>query len=502
MAEPNGSVRSRSQETAVGESLPGDVAPRDASRESASATDRELSVPVRLLLSAITGSFRAGETEAAETALSELARHLDELTPEVVELIARAKGLIGNVADGATGLAYAAERWRLAGESGRAVDLCHLAQGAGAGVPGIHQTWGLALLAIGDAEGARGHLERWREEGEHELDALIWSIEALWSCGRVDDVKRAVRALAAELNIQAGETDAAVELRRRLEAHLERSGDPLASTRSEPFWRADIPMDLEGDDGCSEEQSPQDQTESPSSGEQKSTVLLVEDVDMRGAPLSETLQMVGFEVSTCGSGEDLVETERQPAHGPDVIVFPLQASDPAELDRIRKLRESEELRQVPILGVVESHGSAENRRSLRALGVVGILDTSTSPAQLAFRLNRIVRTAPVRRLYERAPAFFPVALEAGGRVTAEYALSISVGGMGVTSERLLDPNTDVRLRFSIEDGSDPLELAGRVVYCRCDADCAPINEVGLFFVGLDAEKRSRLEGEVARLLDR
>jgi hypothetical protein len=72
--------------------------------------------------------------------------------------------------------------------------------------------------------------------------------------------------------------------------------------------------------------------------------------------------------------------------------------------------------------------------------------------------------------------------------------------MGVTSERPLDPNTDVRLRFGIEDGSHPLELAGRVVYCRCDADCAPIHEVGLFFVGLDAEDRSRLEGEVARLL--
>jgi cytochrome c5 len=27
---------------------------------------------------------------------------------------------------------------------------------------GVHREWGLALLACGDAAGARGHLERWR----------------------------------------------------------------------------------------------------------------------------------------------------------------------------------------------------------------------------------------------------------------------------------------------------------------------------------------------------
>jgi hypothetical protein len=74
--------------------------------------------------------------------------------------------------------------------------------------------------------------------------------------------------------------------------------------------------------------------------------------------------------------------------------------------------------------------------------------------------------------------------------------------MGVTSERPLDLNTVVQLRFRLEDRGEPLRISGRVVYCRSGPDCAPLNEIGIVFVALDPESRSRIEGELARLLDR
>ena len=138
---------------------------------------------------------------------------------------------------------------------------------------------------------------------------------------------------------------------------------------------------------------------------------------------------------------------------------------------------------------------------MRALGVVGLLDRSTRPAHVMFRLNRILHATPGRRLYERAPAFFPVRLEAGGRVVTEYALSLSTGGIGVTSEEPVDLNTDVRLCFSLEDGGEPLAVSGRAVYSRSAPDGAPLNEIGIVFVGLDQEQKSRIESEVDRLLD-
>jgi Tfp pilus assembly protein PilZ len=74
--------------------------------------------------------------------------------------------------------------------------------------------------------------------------------------------------------------------------------------------------------------------------------------------------------------------------------------------------------------------------------------------------------------------------------------------MAVTSERPFDLNSDVQLRFRLEDGGDPLNVRGRVVYCRSGPDCAPLNEIGIVFVAPDPGSRSRIEREVSRLLDR
>jgi hypothetical protein len=190
------------------------------------------------------------------------------------------------------------------------------------------------------------------------------------------------------------------------------------------------------------------------------------------------------------------------AGAPDIFMVSIQPSDPLALDRIRELRASEQLLDTPILGIVESHGSTEDRRRLQAVGVIGLVDSSTSPAHVIFRLNRIIRPVHGQRLYERAPAFFPVELDAEQEVFREYALSLSVGGMGATSVRSFDPNTEVRVRFGLDDGGGPVELSGRIVYCRSGPDCYPLNEIGILFVDLDLAIRSRLEAEVRGLLAR
>lgn len=414
MTESSGAARSSKQEMDARDDLSSDARPPEVALEPASRPDEEMSEPVQLLVSAVVECARDENAKGAEMAFSALAKYADRLRPEVVELIVTAKAKSGDVADAARGLVYAAERWRLIGEWGRAVDLCQLAYNTDSDAPGVHRTWGLALLAMGDAEGARGHLERWREEQEHEVDS---------------------------------------------------------------------------------------QREGSSPGQGKPRVLLAGDVSLRGASLSRALEEADFDVASCGCGSGIVEAANQFALGPDLIVVPIRPSDPLVLDRIREIRASKQLLDTPILGVVDSHGSAEDRRRLRALGVVGLVDRGTSPAHLICRLNRIVRPTHGRCLHERVPAFFSVELEANGRILKEYALSLSIGGMGVTSAVRLDPNTEVRLRFRLEDGGDPLEASGRVVYCHSGTERSPINEIGILFADLDVETRSRLEREVRNLLD-
>jgi len=474
--------------------------------DGGSGRDEELSEPVHLLVSAAIECAREEGAEASELTFSALEKYVDKLRPEVVEMIATAKAKRGDIGDAARGLVCAAERWRLIGEWSRAVALCRMAYNAETKVAHVHRTWGLALLAAGDAEGARGHLERWREEQKDEVDPQIWCIEGLWSCGRVDGARRALGRLAGRLGIQAEGGNAEMALRRAVAAHLRRGGEPLAALRTDPFWRTD-PF-LGGKLGRKKGRSRPVVRPGGSlrgqqaSRERKPRVLLVEDISLCGAPLSRALEEADFEVVIGGSGGVVDQAVSEESSAPDVLVVPMQPGDPLELDRIREIKASEQLLDPPILGVVDSHGSAEDRRRLQALGVIGLVDHSTSPAHVVFRLNRIVHPAHGRLSYERAPAFFPVELEADGRILKEYALSLSVGGMGVTSERPFEPNTEVRLRFALESGGGPLEMSGRVVYCRTGGDRDPINEIGVLFVDLGRDERSRIEEEVRSLLDR
>jgi CheY-like chemotaxis protein/Tfp pilus assembly protein PilZ len=502
MTESREAIGAPTQHTGACVDFGRDVSTRPASDDPASTADEELSIPVRLLLSALIECVKDRSPNTLRTALSAVERHLDRLTPEVVELIARARTRTSDGADSARALEYAAERWRLTGEWSRAVELCQLAHDASPTSPQLHRTWGLALLGIGDAEGARGHLERWREEHEDELDARIWSIEALWSCGRLADASREVRSLAGMLDIRIVGDGAATELRRAVEEHLQRAEDPLVPRRANPFWRASTLLERHGAERCSQRESRDLQPAGALPREIGPLALLAEDVPIAGIPLSNTLEKARCKVVVCKQGVSVVATGNLCTRKPDLIIVPVQPSDSSELDRIRQIRESSRLRDTPILAVVESHGSPQNRRSLQALGVVGFVDRRTAPAHVMFRVNRIVHGTRGRRLHARAPAFFPLTLEVAGRAATEYALSLSIGGMAVTSERPLDLNSHVQLRFRLEDGGNPLNVPGRVVYCRSGPDCAPLNEIGIVFVAPDPGSRSRIEREVSRLLDR
>jgi len=482
--------------------LSSDLPLRRGAADRPSGVDAELSEPVHLLLSALIACARDETPDAVETALSEVEKYLHRLSPEVVELIARAKARTTQAANSARALEYAAERWRLIGDSGRALELCQLAHAIDPTAASLHRTWGLALLGIGDGEGARGHLERWREEHEDDLDARIWIVEALWSCGRLDDARRELGSLAKMLDIPTANDGPAFELRRRVEAHLQRARDPLVSRRANPFWRATNLVEQHEQGHLPQQESEGSQRPRARSEDTRPIAVLAEDVSIGGIPLSDTLEKTSCTVVVCKPGESIVEAGNRCPRKPDVIIVPVQPSDSSELDRIREIRESSRLRDTPILAVVDSPGSPRNRRSLQALGVVGLLDRRTAPAHVMFRINRIVHGSSGRRLAPRAPAFFPLTLETAGRAATEYALSLSPGGMGVTSELPLDLNSVVQLRFRLEDKGEPLRISGRVVYCRSGPDCAPLNEIGIVFVALDPESRSRIEGEVARLLDR
>ena len=89
-----------------------------------------------------------------------------------------------------------------------------------------------------------------------------------------------------------------------------------------------------------------------------------------------------------------------------------------------------------------------------------------------------------KRRYERAPWFCPVQLKVlpDGPVVSASAFDISLGGVGVIANVMLERGVAVRVQFHIRNGeAEPIKenVLGRIAFFRADEDC---NRIGIEFL--------------------
>lgn len=111
-------------------------------------------------------------------------------------------------------------------------------------------------------------------------------------------------------------------------------------------------------------------------------------------------------------------------------------------------------------------------------------DKKTTPSRKADRLQHELLVA-----YRTVDGFI-----------TDWAVNISRGGIFINTRNPLAIGTTVRLIISLPDAAFPFDLTGRVI--RVSEYDNPANQVpgmGIEFVDVDEEKRSRIERFVERL---
>ncbi len=115
---------------------------------------------------------------------------------------------------------------------------------------------------------------------------------------------------------------------------------------------------------------------------------------------------------------------------------------------------------------------ARHLEPIRARGVVrynlpgkgtAIEFTQIDPADRESLLKIIVRRRGERRRYPRAHLVTQV--ECQGCTTLAYSRDVSMGGMFIETTNPPDPESNVALRFNIDDGGETILAQGKVLYC-------------------------------------
>ena len=435
----------------------------------------------------------SGDAAASDRTLREAERRVLALGSTALATLADARIEFGALDAAARLLVVAAERARREADAVRAVALCLRASRCGALVRGLHRAWGLALLAGGDPDGARGHLERWCEEEPESVDALLWTLEASWRRRPVTEIGPLVERLVERLDAKGGRGDG-TDLRERVRSHLRGRGTAAGELALAPFWEAeDFPWALRARESRR------------ANGAPRRRVLLLEDATPSARSLARILERWSLEVVTADEGE--VPT---PAVGVaslfDVALIALPDDMDAAAARVERLRSRPDLAQASVLGIVAVGGSSLDYARLRELGVMGVVDRRATPEHVAFRIGQVAALGrDAARRYVRAPVDFTVELEVEGegRATDERAENLSCGGIRLRSRRALEPNTDVVLRFRpSEHFHEPIRVEGRVIHCHAHPEEPGAHGLGIFFSSLEPSQRELLEDEVVRLLER
>lgn len=367
---------------------------------------------------------------------------------------------------------------RRSGRFDQAIDFLRAASRRGS--PGeLHREWSFALLEQGDLSGALGHAQKWCHLRPGSLGARLWLSQLLWKEGRRREAWEARRQIEGSLE---GEHVASAAGRL-----LEEEEALVWGVAGPPWWWVEP-----GQEGGAEPEVEADLCGEP-------LVWIDREDHFFRLPLTRILTHAGFGVARSAGYDDAVGLLERTHRVPAACLVHFEEPAAQGIATLRELRRHPELRHVPVVAITTLERRGIDLASLRELGVVGVLDKRMIPEDVVDRLHRILGGDTQGRRFARAPAYFPVDLEAEGVTTTEYARNLSVGGLGLVTSRRVAANTDVKLRFRLKREELDVEIAGRVIYTRLARGGGDF-DLGLFFYALDPPVRAALEREVAHRL--
>ncbi len=192
-------------------------------------------------------------------------------------------------------------------------------------------------------------------------------------------------------------------------------------------------------------------------------ILLVDDVKLF-LKLEETFfKRTGCSIITADSGEKALDMAS--SQSPDLILLDLIMPDMMGDEVIKKLRENETTKDIPIMVVSTSADGSDVKKCLEA----GAQEYVTKPINAQELLAKAANILNIpHRVHFRVPVSIEVSGEAEDRVFTGFSRNISQGGILVDCSESIAPNSIATLSLPILSDGGELRMLGRVARSERD----------------------------------
>jgi hypothetical protein len=222
-------------------------------------------------------------------------------------------------------------------------------------------------------------------------------------------------------------------------------------------------------------------------------------IRVREQPLTRILREADVVAVELQDGTTLEEAL---SASPDLMIVSLDA-DPLERLREIQMRCAERGLRLPVLGVARIGLFGTDFGSLRAAGLVGVIDSRTGPETVVARVRRQLGIGACGvQANERVQCMFPLVVSGGAaRRRREFALNLSTSGMRLTTALPIELNSSIDLRFKLPMVDQRvIEATARTVHQTTHRNSWGRWEVGVFLTSIDPIAAEIIQRELGRLV--
>lgn len=237
----------------------------------------------------------------------------------------------------------------------------------------------------------------------------------------------------------------------------------------------------------------------------KGKILVADDTATYRAIIGDALTEHGYDVIYAADGLQTVQMAREEMKGLTMIVLDLLMPKMLGFEALREIRHMEGGENLPVMVITGLFKSIDDIKKVKDLGASGFIDKSLPIEEVVYRIDNFLN--PEEQFSHDAPlatASILVNYKVGDKPFSAYSYSISENGLFLRTAEAHPADTEVVMRFRLEENGAAIEAKGKVAYLVTDDDREAMLKspqgMGVEFTDISNENKTALAEWVEKIL--
>ena len=237
----------------------------------------------------------------------------------------------------------------------------------------------------------------------------------------------------------------------------------------------------------------------------KGKILVADDTATYRAMIGDALVERGYDVIYAADGLQTVQMAREEMKGLMMIVLDLLMPKMLGFEALREIRQMKGGEDLPVMVITGLFKSIDDIKKVKNLGASGFIDKALPMEEVIYRIDNFLN--PEEQFSHDAPlatASILVNYKVDSQPFSAYSYTVSENGLFLRTTEAHSADTEVIMRFRLEEEGAAIEAKGKIAYLVTTDDREAMLKspqgIGVEFTEISNEDKAALGRWVEKIL--